>query len=55
MIKMEEKDALVNSIMNLKNHVVLGQQQQIEIFKSLSTNDFSKIIDNMNDNNKSNK
>ena len=38
---------------NLVKHILQGPSQQTDIFDSLSTNDFAKIIDNLNDQNKS--
>jgi hypothetical protein len=37
---------------NLVKHILQGPSQQSDIFQSLSSNDFAKIIDNLNDQNK---
>ncbi len=49
MIKEQEKEVLISSMKNLIKHILQGPTQQTEIFKSLSSHDFSKIIDNLND------
>ena len=53
MIKEQDKEVLINSMKNLIKHIFQGPSHQTDIFKSLSYNDFNKIIDNLNDTNKS--
>jgi hypothetical protein len=54
MIKEQDKEVLINSMKNLIKHIFQGPSHQTDIFKSLSLNDLNKIIDNLNDSNKSN-